>query len=95
MTFETKPGKPDKPEMPTITPNTDSTAKLGFTMLTESKENGSPVTHIYVSRQSDINSTWETQRFPVDRNKGEHQFLLVNTHCKNNEKHLWFRVQLK
>ena len=78
--------------MPTITPKTDTTAELGFTMLIES---GSPVTHIHVNSQSDINSTWETQRFPVDRNKGEHQFVLVNTHCKGNEKHMWFRVQFE
>ena len=64
-------------------------------MLPESKENGSYVTHIHVSRHSDISSNWETQRVPVDPAKGEHQFLTVQTHCKNNEKTLWFQIQFK
>ena len=31
----------------------------------------------------------------MDLAKGEHQFLTVQTHCENNKKTLWFRVQFE
>ena len=95
QSFETNAWRPDMPDKITVAPDTDVIARLGVTMLPESKENGSPVTHVHVSRCSDICSDWETQRVPVDPAKGEHQFLTVQTHCENNEKTLRFRVQFE
>ena len=95
LVFETKAWRPDMPDTITVAPETDITARLGVTMLPVSKENGSHVTHIHVSRHSDLSSNWETQRVPVNPAKGEHQFLTVQTHCENNEKTLWFRIQFE
>ena len=97
LTFETEPGKPDMPEnqMIVITPETAVTARLEVTMLSDSKVNGSPVTHIRVGKQSVINPAWKYEKHPVDPDGGMNQTFTIDTVCQNNEQVLWFQIQFK
>ena len=90
----TKAGKPDQPEVPVIIPQSHSVGNLLVDMLSESKQNGSPVSHIVIIQYSK-SDVWEVKRVQVDPNKGSPQSVQVNITCEEGDETLWFRVQLK
>ena len=98
ITAKTKAGKPDKPEKPSIRIETATKGSLFVDMLPESKQNGSPVTHIIVTQDIILYSnTTETKSlfFPVNPNQRDHQCIPVNIKCGKNERALCFKVQFK
>ena len=98
VTAKTKAGKPDKPEKPSIRIETAMKGSLFVDMLPESKQNGSPVTHIIVTQDTILYSNiTETKSFffSVNPSQGDHQCIPVNIKCGKNERALCFKVQFK
>ena len=94
---KTKAGKPDKPEKPSIRIETATMGILSVDMLPQSKQNGSPVTHINVIQDKIYSDNTETNSFlcQVDPSQKDYVRISVNIMCVKNERALCFKVQFK
>ena len=99
ITAKTKAGKPDKPEKPSIRIETATRGSLFIDILPDSKQNGSPVTHIIVTRDKIYSDNTEPKSdkysFLVNSSQRDHQCLPVDIMCEQNECALCFKVQFQ